>query len=87
MAVRLNAATPVRSVARLVAKQSSRLPKTRQFTGTAIRAKEVANQDELPNLRHAQRPRKCYVSSDNIESMLIHHGSWREATCANCEPS
>ena len=30
----------------------------RQFTCTAIRNKDVASQDELPNLRHAQRPRE-----------------------------
>lgn len=58
MTVRLSAATPVRNVARLIAQQSLPLSKTRQLTCTAIRAKEVANQDELPNLRHAQRPRK-----------------------------
>ena len=59
MAVRLSAATPIKSIAQLVAKQTPRLSKTRQFTCTAHKAKEVANQDELPNLRHAQRPRKC----------------------------
>ncbi|KAL9132670.1 MAG: hypothetical protein Q9175_006155 [Cornicularia normoerica] len=56
MAARLSAATPARHVARLVTKLSTRSSATRQFTCTAIRAKEVANQDELPNLRHAQRP-------------------------------
>lgn len=56
MAARLGAATPVRNVTRLVTKPSARSSTTRQFTCTAVRAKEVANQDELPNLRHAQRP-------------------------------
>ena len=59
MAVRLSAATSVSSVTRLVVKRSPRISRTRQFSCTAIRAKEVANQDELPNLRHAQRPREC----------------------------
>ncbi|CAF9922257.1 NADH-ubiquinone oxidoreductase 30.4 kDa subunit, mitochondrial [Imshaugia aleurites] len=56
MAARLCTTTPVRNAARLAAKRSPPLSKIRQFTCTAIRAKEVANQDELPNLRHAQRP-------------------------------
>ena len=85
MAVRLTAVTPVRNVTRLVVKQSSPLPKTRQFTCTAIRAKEVANQEELPNLRHAQRPRKCSTSLYNTEFMLISLCSWRKTTRANCE--
>ncbi|KAL8825548.1 MAG: hypothetical protein Q9191_004345 [Dirinaria sp. TL-2023a] len=31
-------------------------PTARQFAGTSIRRKEVASQDDTPNLRHAQRP-------------------------------
>ncbi|CAD6582946.1 MAG: NADH-ubiquinone oxidoreductase 30.4 kDa subunit, mitochondrial [Alectoria sarmentosa] len=56
MAARLSAVTPARNAARLVTKPSTRSSTSRLFTCTAIRAKEVANQDELPNLRHAQRP-------------------------------
>ncbi|KAL9071189.1 MAG: hypothetical protein Q9161_004366 [Pseudevernia consocians] len=56
MAARLSAGMPIRSITQLVVKQSPQLSIIRQFTCTAIRAKEIANQDELPNLRHAQRP-------------------------------
>lgn len=87
MASRLSAAIPVRNVIRLVTKQSPRLPKTRPFSCTAVRAKEVANQDELPNLRHAQRPRECCMPWIDTESKLISSGSWGKAICASCEPS
>ena len=69
MAVRHAAVTPVRNVARLVVKHSAPLSKTRQFTCSAIRAKEVANQEELPNLRHAQRPRNY---SNDLVQYRVH---------------
>ncbi|KAM0805428.1 hypothetical protein BDR22DRAFT_817376 [Usnea florida] len=56
MAARLSTATPIRASARLVARPYPPLSTAHQFTCSAIRAKEVASQDELPNLRHAQRP-------------------------------
>lgn len=61
MAAKLGAVVHMRNATRLVAKQSPRSLLTRQFTCTTVRAKEVANQDELPNLRHAQRPRMFWM--------------------------
>lgn len=58
MATRLGAAAPLRSAVRAVAKQSVLSLQIRQFTCTAIRTKDVASQEDVPNMRHAQRPRK-----------------------------
>ena len=87
MAARLSTATPIRTSARLVARTYPPSSTTRQFACSATRAKEVASQDELPNLRHAQRPRKRYMLYVDDEAMLICFGSWWKATRANCKPN
>ncbi|MCJ1455977.1 NADH-ubiquinone oxidoreductase 30.4 kDa subunit, mitochondrial [Mycoblastus sanguinarius] len=56
MAARLAAAAPLRCTFQSAAKSSARSISTRQFTCTAIRKKDVASQDDTPNLRHAPRP-------------------------------
>ncbi|KAI4199615.1 MAG: hypothetical protein LQ350_004490 [Teloschistes chrysophthalmus] len=47
---------PVRNSLWSVVRPSSRLPSLRHLSTTSLRSKEVASQDETPNLRHAQRP-------------------------------
>ena len=51
-------AVPMRVVTRSLASDLVRRVRIRQFASSAIRRKDVASQEELPNMRHAQRPRK-----------------------------
>ncbi|KAL8790948.1 MAG: hypothetical protein Q9213_000373 [Squamulea squamosa] len=56
MASHLNKLLPVRSTLRSGASSSKRQASVRHLSATFIRSKEVASQDEIPNLRHAPRP-------------------------------
>lgn len=56
MAMRASSRVPSRVALRSGVASAVRSP-TRQLTCAAIRWKDVASQEELPNMRHAQRPR------------------------------
>ena len=56
---------------------SARSCTTRQFTCAAIRSKDVASQEEIPNMRHAQRQRKypqVTLMSTGLLKLLIAGG-------------
>lgn len=54
--MKLGAAKPLGRPIRIAACASPRASIARQFTCTGLRAKEVASQEDIPNLRHAPRP-------------------------------
>ncbi|KAL9039459.1 MAG: hypothetical protein Q9180_002514 [Flavoplaca navasiana] len=56
MASHLNKLAPVEKLCRSAVSTSRRSTSIRQLSTTKIRSKEVASQDEIPNLRHAPRP-------------------------------
>lgn len=56
MAARIATAAPLKGFVRVAAKTGA--PYYRQFTCSAVRAKDVASQEDVPNMRHAQRPRE-----------------------------
>lgn len=81
MATRLGSAGPLRLAIRSASKTSHQQA-VRQLSCTALRAKDVASQDQIPNLRHAPRPRKSYLSkSINLGLQLTVGCSWRTALC------
>ena len=57
--MKLGAAKPLGRSIRIATCTSSRASIARQITCTALRAKEVTSQEDIPNLRHAPRPREC----------------------------
>ncbi|MCJ1229688.1 NADH-ubiquinone oxidoreductase 30.4 kDa subunit, mitochondrial [Toensbergia leucococca] len=56
MATRLGRARPLQNALRCAANAPMRSSASRQFTCTALLAKDVASQEDVPNMRHAQRP-------------------------------
>ena len=58
--MKLGAVKPLGRTIHIASCASSRATIARQFTCTALRAKEVASQEDIPNLRHAPRPRECF---------------------------
>ncbi|KAL9019192.1 MAG: hypothetical protein Q9185_003501 [Variospora sp. 1 TL-2023] len=56
MATQLSRSSPIRTALASVGRPSVSRSGVRQLSITATRLKEVASQDEIPNLRHAPRP-------------------------------
>ncbi|KAL8650369.1 MAG: hypothetical protein Q9210_003859 [Variospora velana] len=56
MATQLSRSSPIRTALASVSRPSVSRSGVRQLSITATRLKEVASQDEIPNLRHAPRP-------------------------------
>ena len=85
MAMKLGRPTSFRPIWKSALANSNRYA-TRQLSCTTLRAKDVASQDETPNLRHAPRPRiPPDFSPPSLASANPTFSRWA-TPCSRCQP-